>query len=438
MKILFIHQNLPGQFRHVMTHYARVPGVEVFGLGDAARIRENFVRPIEGVTVYGYAFNSKHESSSYRALRSTDQAVRRGTAVAKSLKSLRDQGLRPDVIYGHPGWGEMLYVRDLFPDARIASYCEFYFNRSGQDYGFDTEFSPVQEDDFHVRTENMTHAVSLLASDLGISPTRWQQSRYPAELQSKIATVHDGVDTRVIKPDPTTTVILPARNLALSSRDEVVTFASRNLEPYRGFHMFMRALPELLRRRRAAHVLIVGGDQVSYGRPLKGRTYREHLLTEVGERLDLSRVHFLGHLSHRDYLRVLQISTAHVYLTYPFVLSWSMLEAMASGCVVIGSHTAPVEEIIEDGRNGLLVDFFDRRQLVETVAQVCAEREAYGAMRLAARATVADHYDLQTVCLPRQIALLENQSGASHAPYEDIASRKTPKSNSNHYPRVSP
>jgi glycosyltransferase involved in cell wall biosynthesis len=411
LKILFIHQNLPGQFRHLMTHYGRVANAEVIGLGAAARIRENFAQPIQGTNVYGYAFTPRREQPVQTALRATDLAMRRGVAVAKSLKALRSQGVRPDVIYGHPGWGEMLYVRDVFPEARIVSYCEFYFNRIGQDYGFDVEFAPLPEDDFQVRTENMSHAVSLLASDLGISPTRWQQSRYPAEFRSKIATIHDGVDTRVVRPDPAATVTLYGGDLTLTPRDEVITFASRNLEPYRGFHIFMRALPELLRRRPNAQVLIVGGDHVSYGRPLKGRTYREHLLGEVGSAIDQSRVHFLGHLSFAEYLRVLQISTVHLYLTYPFVLSWSMLEAMAAGCVVVGSRTAPVEEVLSDGENGLLVDFFDRGQLVDTVATVCAERDAYTAMRRAARATVVNRYDLQTCCLPRQIALLESQFG---------------------------
>jgi glycosyltransferase involved in cell wall biosynthesis len=390
-----------------MAHYGRVPGVEVFGLGDASRIRENFAQCPRNVKVFGYAFARQIERASQSALRTTEILLRRGAAVATSLRTLRDKGLRPDVIYGHPGWGEMLYIRDVFPEAKIVNYCEFYFNRCGQDYGFDAEFTPARSDDSSVGTENMVHALSLIASNLGISPTRWQHSRYPTELRSKIATVHDGIDTQLVKPDPSATVVLPSSSLALSARDEVITFVSRNLEPYRGFHVFMRVLPEILRHRPHAHVLIAGGDDVSYSRPLKGRTYRQHFLDEVGDRLDLTRVHFLGHLSFADYLRVLQISTAHIYLTYPFVLSWSMLEAMAAGCVVVGSRTAPVEEVIENGRNGILVDFFDRAHLIDAVIGVCANREARGAMRCAARATVVGRYDLETVCLPRQVALLE-------------------------------
>ncbi len=401
-----------------MDHYGPMPGVEVFGLGDASRIRENFAQCSHNVKIFGYAFARQIGRASQSALGSTEMLLRRGAAVAKSLKTLRDKGLHPDVIYGHPGWGEMLYVRDIFPDAKVVNYCEFYFNRRGQDYGFDDEFMPARSDDLSVGTENMVHALSLIASNLGISPTRWQHSRYPTELRSKIATVHDGVDTHLIKPAPSATVALPSSSLTLSSRDEVITFVSRNLEPYRGFHVFMRALPELLRHCPRAHVLIVGGDDVSYSRPLRGRTYRQHFIEEVGDRLDLSRVHFLGRLSYTDYLRVLQISTAHIYLTYPFVLSWSMLEAMAAGCVVVGSRTAPVEEVIENGCNGILVDFFDREHLIEAVIGVCANREAHSAMRSAARATVVSRYDLETVCLPRQVALLE---GGEAAPRRELA-----------------
>jgi glycosyltransferase involved in cell wall biosynthesis len=407
MRILFMHQNLPGQFKHLIKHYALQPGVQIMGLADAERVQANYPSPIEGFDLFGYVFNKKHESTVIRPLRMTDLALRRGYAVAKSLKTLRERGFDPDIIYGHPGWGEMLYVRDVFPNARIVNFCEFYFNRDGQDFGFDAEFPEVDTDGFHVRTENMAQSISLLAADAGVSPTEWQRSRYPAELRQKIQVVHDGIDTRMVRPDPAAKVTLPDKGLTLTASDEVITFVNRNLEPYRGFHVFMRALPELLRRRPKAHVLIVGSDEVSYGRPLKGMCYRERMMKEVGGALDLARVHFLGPLRYQDYLRVLQISCAHVYLTYPFVLSWSLLEAMSAGCVVIGSKTAPVQEVIEDGRNGFLVDFFDCEQWVEKIAWVCDQRANLLPIRQAARATVIERFDLDTVCLPRQVKLLE-------------------------------
>ncbi len=197
-----------------------------------------------------------------------------------------------------------------------------------------------------------------------------------------------------------------------------MTYSARDLEPYRGFHAFMRALPEVLERRPTAQVLIVGGDGVSYGRQSQQATsYREQLLAELDGRLDLRRVHFLGHLPYRQYLTVLQISTVHVYLTYPFVLSWSLLEAMAAGCLVVSSRTAPVEEVMRDGGNGFLVDFFDLDGLASRVVEVLSLEDSVAVkIKAAARQTVLDRYDLNTVCLPAYLALLRRLVGRKFEP----------------------
>ncbi|MFM0085224.1 glycosyltransferase [Paraburkholderia sediminicola] len=300
----------------------------------------------------------------------------------------------------------MLHVRDVFPSARVINYCEFYFNREGQDYGFDPEFPDSDPDGFRIRTENMTQLVSLVAADAGISPTRWQRSRYPELFQERISVIHDGIDLDIVKPDPIARIHLPQKSLTLTRGEQVITYVSRNLEPYRGFHVFMRTLPEIQRRLPRAHVLIVGGDDVSYGSPSGAGTYREKYLAEVGQQLDMSRVHFLGRIPYSDYLRVLQVSTAHVYLTYPFVLSWSMLEAMAAGAIVVGSRTAPVQEVIEDGHNGLLVDFFSQAELVESIAHVCDGGSGMDEVRHASMRTIREHFSLRDKCLPRQLDTL--------------------------------
>jgi glycosyltransferase involved in cell wall biosynthesis len=220
--------------------------------------------------------------------------------------------------------------------------------------------------------------------------------------------VHDGIDTRRVAPDPAARISLQNAGVTLGTDDEVVTYVARNLEPYRGFHTFMRALPLLLRLRPRARILIVGGDEVSYGsKPTSGGSWRQAMLAEVGAQLDASRVHFLGRVPYADYLRLLQVSTVHAYLTYPFVLSWSLLEAMAAGCMVVASRTAPVQEVIRDGENGRLVDFFDHRGLAETLAQAIDERERLQSIRAAARRTVVEDYDLDSRCLPRQLELLQ-------------------------------
>lgn len=325
-----------------------------------------------------------------------------------ALLKLKRAGFYPDVVYAHPGWGETLFLKDVYSRAKLIHFCEFYYNTTGQDFNFDPEFPSDAGDVLRLRTRNLHHLMALDQADVGIAPTTWQKTRFPAAYQSKIEVVHDGVDTAVVAPDPEAFVHFPKKNLRLTRKDEVITFVSRNLEPYRGFHTFMRALPALLKARPSAHVIIVGGNDVSYGRRLSKGNYREKYLAEIQGDFDVDRVHFVGKLPYPTFLRVLQISTAHIYLTYPFVLSWSMMEAMAAGCVIIGSRTAPVEEVITHEKNGLLVDFFSPQEIVDVVQRVCESPADMQAIRACARQTIVENYDLQSVCLPRQQALIES------------------------------
>ena len=407
-RIVFIHQNAPGQFKHLLTHCAQSPEFEVVVIGEKRRILAHFPRAIPGVKFHVYEMAEIPHGQLPPELLYTANAMRRGRAVALCLQSLRSTGFRPDVIYGHPGWGDMLHVRDVFPEARVVNYCEFYFNREGQDIGFDPEFQTEVTDAYRVRTDNMTQLSSLVDADAGISPTFWQRSRYPKLVRKSISVIHDGIDLDVVRPDPAVEVELPHASLRLDRHTPVITYVARNLEPYRGFHVFMRALPAIQEALPNAQVVIVGGDEVSYSKkPARGETYREMMLSELGTRLDTSRVHFLGRVPYAQYIRVLQISSVHVYLTYPFVLSWSMLEAMATGGIVVASRTAPVQEVIEDGVNGRLVDFFSHQDLAEAVSKACLERDSLDALRLAARETVAKRFDLKKSCLSQQLTLLD-------------------------------
>lgn len=401
-RIVFIHQNAPGQFRHLLAYCARDAAYEVVVIGEKRRVLANFRRVFPRVKFHVYEVAELPAEQIPPELWTTSNAMRRGRAVALCLQNLRETGFRPDVIYGHPGWGDMLHVRDVFPEARVVNYCEFYFNREGQDLAFDPEFQAEPIDTYRVRTDNMTQLASLVDADAGISPTVWQRSRYPEVLGRHITVIHDGIDLETIKPSPSVQVPLPGGGL-LDRSAPIITYASRNLEPYRGFHVFMRALPEMLKRLPDAHVVIVGGDEVSYSRKLpEGMTYRRMMLAEMGARLDASRVHFLGRLPYDQYLRVLQLSSVHVYLTYPFVLSWSMLDAMATGGIVVGSRTAPVEEVIDDGVNGYLVDFFSHQALADAVCRACQTRKALEPMRRAAMTTIAERFNLKD-CLSRQL-----------------------------------
>lgn len=258
--------------------------------------------------------------------------------------------------------------------------------------------------------------MSFAASDWGHTATEWQRSMFPQEMQARITALHEGVDTDEIRPNPQAWLRLARSGTVLRRDDEIITYVARNLEPYRGFHWFMRALPQILRRRPRAHVVVVGGDGISYGDlPPYGGTYRELLLAELAGSLDLGRVHFLGQVPKETYLNVLQVSTVHVYFTYPFVLSWSLLEAMAAGCLVLGSDNPPVTEVLRDLETGITVNPFDPAAICDRVEEVLEHPDRMQALRSDARATILERYDLRTQILPRWLSLLD-QVAAGRSP----------------------
>ncbi|HMO47623.1 MAG TPA: glycosyltransferase [Rubrivivax sp.] len=414
MKLLFVHQNFPGQFKHLAAAFAALDDVQVVAIGEQANLAG--LPPPPRIERLAYSVARAPTQGVHPYLRNVEAAVLRGQAVARKALELRQRGFVPDLICVHAAWGEGLYLRDIFAASRILAYFEYYYRGSGADVGFDPEFPAELDDLLRIRTWNMTQQSSCFAADWGLSPTRWQASTYPAEMQQRLSVIHDGIDTRRLAPDAQARFSL-ADGRRLGPQDEVVSFVSRGLEPYRGFHVFMRALPELMRRRPAAQFVIVGVDKPSYGRsPADAAHWREKLLAEVGDRLDLGRVHFTGKLPYDAFVRLLQLSRAHVYLTYPFVLSWSMLEAMAVGAPLAASATAPVSEVIEHGRNGLLFDFFDGKALVETVCRLVDDAELRQRLAAAARRTVVERYDLSTVCLPAQASLMRELLHSGRGP----------------------
>lgn len=411
VNILFVHQNFPGQYKHLAPAMAQQKGNTVVALGEKKNLKQQSVQTLSqaGVKVIGYDTPQGASSSTHHYIRGLEAAVRRGQGVVRVTLELRKQGFIPDVVCAHPGWGEALYLKDIFPEAKHLYFLEFFYRARGSDVGFDPEFPNQLDDLFRVRTKNTTLLLSLDAMDWGVSPTAWQRDQHPAAFHDQISVIHDGINTKTVKPNPEASITLKDKGLTLTAKDQVITYVARNLEPYRGFHRFMRSLPELLHRHPKAQVLILGGDEVSYGRrPPEGQTYREKYLTEVGDQIDRDRVHFLGKLPYQSYLSVLQISSAHVYLTYPFVLSWSMLEAMAAGCLVIGSATPPVQEVLKHEENGLLVDFFKPEEIVQAVTQVLEHPNRMQALRENARKMVVETFDLESVCLPQHIQLIEN------------------------------
>ena len=394
MRYLFLHQNFPGQFRHIAPALAE-RGHEVVALGAGT------AQPVTGVRVLKYRFDPPDVSHTHLFARTFDIHCRRAELVMHGLAQLKAEGFTPDIIVGHPGWGEHLPVRVVYPDAKIIAYCEFYYARGGGiELDFDPEFSKAGlPERIAFNAKNASNLLALADADEAIAPTEWQKRTFPSGFHSKIKVIHEGVRTDIAAPSADAWVQI-GESLRLAVTDEVITFVARNLEPTRGFHIFMRALPEILRKRPKAQVLIVGGDQLSYGLPAPdGKSWKDHCLAEVKDGLDMSRVHFLGVLSHANYLNVLRISSVHVYLTYPFVLSWSLLEAMSTGCLVVGSETEPVKEVI-DATNGLLVPFFDVDRLSKTVIDTLKNRNKLKKLKTKARADIIARFDLHKTCLP--------------------------------------
>ena len=352
-------------------------------------------------------------SADTAALQELRNKMERGASVARALAQLKCQGFVPDVIYVHSGWGEAFYVKDVYPDAKLFVYAEYFYQAVGGDSDFDPEFSrPREGSEQRLHTKNLHLMHALTYADRGVSPTYFQRDRHPIPLRERIEVIHDGIDTGRLRPSAKAHVALRSAGIHLTPDDEVVTFAVRELEPYRGYHTFMRALPELLARRPKARVVIVGGDGASYGAKAPGdTTWRNIFHAEVSARIDPKRVHFVGKVPHATLTELMQVSTVHVYLTYPFVLSWSLMEAMSIGCLIVASDTAPVREQIRHGENGLLVDFFDPQALAVSVADAIERRAELRPLGTAARSQIVARHDLNSVCLPAQIKLITDSVG---------------------------
>ncbi|MHA7776926.1 glycosyltransferase [Roseibium sp. M-1] len=401
MHIVFVHRHGPGQF----VHLAR----RLIADGWAVTlICETLDRPVPGVRVLPYGGDAGSTARPRTAPGRADiPYLDAGRRVAGILEKLGRHGRKPDLVMGHIAWGGMMFVKDALPDVPAMGFCEYYFKPKGGDIGFAQSETPTLQQRQTLRLRNAVQLATLEQLDAGISPTRWQKSRYPAEFQSRIIVQHEGIDTTRARPDAMASFRLPDGRL-LSAGDPVITFAARDLEPYRGFPQFMQAAARVAGRIPEAQFVVAGGDGVSYGhKPSEGQSWRQRLLAETG--LPPDRIHFVGQVPHRDLVRLFQVSAAHVYLTYPFVLSWSFLEAMACEAPIIASNTAPVKEVIRHGVNGKLADFWDTEALADEICATLRDPASHLAMRKEARRTAVSRFEL-SACVLRQQALLRRLS----------------------------
>ncbi len=401
MRILFLHPNFPAQFRHVAAALAKDNSNQVF----FGTTRHEGSLP--GVNKVFYKAKREARPETHHYVRPLENAVLQGQAVFRMAEQLKARGFVPDIVYGHSGWGPTLFIKDIFPQAKLLCYFEWFYHAHGSDADFDLNEPLTPDDEARIRTKNAPILQDLYSCDRGISPTYWQRQQFPSEYQSKINVLHDGIDTDFFRPKPGAKLVLPSKNLDLSHVDEIVTYATRGMEPYRGFPQFMEAVSLLQQRRPNCHLVVVGENRVAYGKKLAdGKTYKDVMLDKLP--IDQSRIHFTGWLPYEEYLQVLQASSAHVYLTRPFVLSWSLLESLCTGCLVVASKTPPLMEVIQDGVNGLLADFFSPEEICDRIEEALNQPDKMASIRKQARETVEKYYNL-SLLLPKHLEWIQHQ-----------------------------
>ena len=401
MKIMFVHQNMPGQYRELVQWLAGTGDHQIYFL-----TQRKAAPSFEGVQTRVYEPHHKPADNAYGLSKNWEESTGNGLGAARAARQIeKTEGFKPDIVIGHVGWGELTFFKEIWKDVPIIGLFEYYYSATGGPVGFDPA-EPVSENTpFLLHARNAVPLANIETVDMGLSPTFWQRDRFPQSFHRKLYVCHDGIRTDQLKPDPKVRLKLGRLKHDLTRADEIVTFVSRNLERTRGFHIFMRALPRILKERPNARVLILGGNDTSYGGKSKHPGgLRAEMEAEVGKDVDWRRVHFLGKLPYDDYQKVVQISRCHLYLTMPFVLSWSFLEAMAMEATIVASDVAPVREAITHGKTGLLVDFFNPDAFAEQVIEVLQDPEKYQRFGPEARKHVVQHYDFLTKCLPEHVA----------------------------------
>ena len=397
MHILLIHQNFPGQFRELAPAWLR-SGHQITAIGNSSQ------GLFQSQTWSGLGY-FPYQCPGHRW---------RPQAVANHLQALvQKHQLQPDLVIAHSGWGEAIPIKDIWPRTPLLVYPELWGSPMALGDGFDP-LQPALSAAQHreITLQNRRSAYALQQADAAVAPTAHQRDSFPSPWRERIQVIHEGVNCDQLHPDPSASVLLP-QGLLLDRWDRVITYVSRQFEPLRGLRTFLAALPPLLDRDPRLQVVMVGGTGPGYG--LHASHPDGHLARELARLpadLDHSRLHRLGPLPYSQLRSLLQISTAHVYLTYPYTLSWSVLEAMACGAPVVGNHSGPLDEVITDGQNGLLVDFNSTDQLVEALTRLLADPPLGQRLGLAGRRTVQERFSL-TQALERYEALFRELSAAA-------------------------
>ncbi len=401
MNILLVHQNHPGQYREIAPRLV-ADGHRVVFLTQ----RRDVVAQGYPIVVYEPDHKAKDDAYSYTAI--YESAVGTAVGALRACRALANKGFKPDIVVGHAGWGEILFVKEVWPDVPVLGYFEYFFIPKGGLVDYDPEFQSGPEISAKLTARNANNLLNLVQCDYGYTATEWQRDIHPLMFRPKIDVVHEGVRTERLLPDHSDGQAITIGGKAVRRSDEIVTYIARSLEPSRGVHVVLRALPRLQKLRPNARVIVIGGDGVSYGARLPGnQTFRQLLMEQLGATVDWTRVDFVGQVPYGDLVRLLRIARCHIYMTAPFVISWSLLEAMALEKTIVASDVAPVRQFMTHGRTGLLVDFFNPLALADRVAEVLADPDHLRAMGQAARRHIVQNFDFETVCYPQFLALLD-------------------------------
>jgi len=400
MNILFLHPSFPAQFLYLAQHFVKNKKNKVFFI-----TKETNGNRLAGVNMVLYKPARAGTKGIHKYAHYLEDAVLDGQAVVRAIIEIKEKAnFVPDVIIGHTGWGSTLYVKDIYPDVPLIGYFEWFYHSFGSDVGYWKDENVSYDDRLRIRTQNAHHLLNLATCDIRYCPTQWQKEQFPKEYQAEMKVIHEGIDTEFCCPNPDTKLILPQLKLDLSDAKEIITYISRGFEPYRGFPQFMEAVRILMKKRPDCHVVIVGVDRSCYGSsPARDKTWKQLELEKGG--FDMKRLHFTGLLDRESYRTVLQASTVHVYLTRPFVLSWSMLEAMAMGVTLVASATPPVEEVVTDGENGLLANFRSPEHIASRIEEALDNENLRNQLKKAARKTIEEKYSLKD-CIRKQINMI--------------------------------
>ena len=407
-KILFVHQNFPAQYKHL----SKALVDKDYDVHTLSITKCN----IKGMNNHHYELTRGSSENIHTWAAEFETKMIRAEAAEKKAQELKKNGFIPNVIIGHPGWGETFFLKEVWPDAKLISYVEFYYKTKDSDIDFDRDFSEkILKRDFEkylhfnslkLTARNAPFLATYSTSDYLIAPTHFQKNLIPDSLRDNVEVIHDGIDTNILKPNSEVTITYNEKKFTKS--DSIITYVSRSLDPYRGFHILMKSLPKILKDNPNSYVFIVG-DQKNhgYGAPSPdGRSFKDMFFSDISDEIDTDRVIFFGRVPYEEFIKVIQISSVHIYLTFPFILSWSILEAMSCESIIIGSNTDPVTEVIKDNENGFLIDFFDVKALSDNVNKVLKNKDKYKRIGVNARKTIVDNFDLHKKCLPAQLDLV--------------------------------